>query len=76
MPFINIKALKGAFSEEEKKEVISRVSEIVAEIEARPHPKEKLIPYTWCIIDEVDFEDWGIGGQAVTHEALKNILEG
>ncbi|TET94243.1 MAG: hypothetical protein E3J28_02960 [Desulfobacteraceae bacterium] len=48
MPFINIKVLKGTLSEEKKKEMISRVTETVAEIEARPNPKENLQPYTWC----------------------------
>ena len=76
MPFINIKVLKGTLSEEKKKEMISRVSEIVAEIEARPNPKEKLQPHTWCVIDEVDFGNWGIGGNTVTLEMLKGILEG
>jgi 4-oxalocrotonate tautomerase len=76
MPFINIKVLKGTLSEEKKQEMISRVSETVAEIEARPNPKEKLQPHTWCIIDEVDFGNWGIGGNTVTLEMLKGILEG
>jgi len=56
--------------------MISRVSETVAEIEARPNPKEKLQPHTWCVIDEVDFGNWGIGGNTVTLEMLKGILEG
>ena len=76
MPLISIKVLKGMLSEEEKKEMISRVSEVVAEIEARPHPKEKLIPHTWCLIEEVEFGAWGIGGNAVTPEMLKAILGG
>ena len=76
MPFINIKVLKGTLSEEKKQEMISRVSETVAEIEARPNPKEKLQPHTWCVIDEVDFGNWGIGGNTVTLEMLKGILEG
>ena len=44
MPFIQIKVFEGVLSEEKKKEMISRVSEVVAEIEASPHPKEKLLP--------------------------------
>jgi len=76
MPFINIKVLKGTLSEEKKKEMISRVTEIVAEIEARPIPKEKMQPHTWCIIEEVDFGNWGIGGNPVTREMLKAVLEG
>ena len=76
MPFINIKVLKGALSEEEKKEMISRVTEVVAEIEARPAAKEKLIPHTWCIIDEIEFGNFGIGGVSVSPEMLKAVLGG
>ena len=76
MPFINIKVLKGTLSEEKKKEMISRVTEAVAEIEARPHPKENLIPHTWCLLEEVDFQGWGLGGNPVTPEILKAVLEG
>ena len=76
MPFINIKVLKGTLSVEKKNEMISRVTEIVAEIEARPISKEKMIPHTWCLIEEVDFGNWGIGGNPVTPEVLKAVLEG
>jgi 4-oxalocrotonate tautomerase len=76
MPFINIKVMKGTLSDDQKKEMIARVSEVVAEIEARPHPKENLVPYTWCIIDEVEFKHWGVGGQPATPEMLKAIVEG
>jgi 4-oxalocrotonate tautomerase len=76
MPFINIKVLKGTLSDEKKKEMIARVTEVVAEIEARPVPKEKLQPYTWCIIEEVDFGNFGIGGVGVTPELLKAVLGG
>ncbi len=76
MPLINIKVLKGTLSKEKKQEMIKRVSETVAEIEASPNPKDNLVPHTWCVIEEVDFEGWGIGGNAVTPEMLKGILEG
>jgi len=76
VPFINIKVLKGALSEEKKQEMISRVSEVVAEIEARPYPKEKLLPHTWCLIDEVEFNHFGVGGKTATPEMLKALLEG
>ncbi len=76
MPFINIKVLKGTLSKEKKQDMIKRVSETVAEIEASPIPKDNLVPYTWCVIEEVDFMNWGIGGNAVTPEMSKAILEG
>jgi 4-oxalocrotonate tautomerase family enzyme len=76
MPFINIKVLKGTLSEEKKKEMILRVTETVAEIEARPFPKEKLMPYSWCLIEEVDMQNWGVGGMTVTPELLKALMTG
>jgi len=75
MPFINIKVLKGTLSAEKKSEMIARVTEVVAEIEARPLPKEALQRNTWCVIEEVDFGSWGIGGVAITPEQFKASLE-
>lgn len=74
MPLIQIKVVKGGLSEEKKVEMIKRVSEVAAEIEARPYPKEKLLPIVWCIIEEVPTEQWGVGGQTVDLEELKKKL--
>ena len=76
MPFINIRVLKGTLSNEKKAEMIKRVSETVAEIEASPSPKDNLVAYTWCVIEEVDFENWGIGGNQLTPEILKAVIAG
>ena len=76
MPFINIKVIKGVLSNEQKADMIKRVSETVAEIEASPHPKDNLVPYTWCVIDEVEFENWGVGGNPLTPEILKAVISG
>ena len=76
MPFINIKVLKGTLSKEKKAEMIKRVSETVAEIEASPDPKDNLVPHTWCVIEEVDFENWGIGGNQITAEMLQAVISG
>jgi 4-oxalocrotonate tautomerase family enzyme len=75
MPFINIKVLQGTLSPEKKSEMIARVTEVVAEIEARPFPKEALQRNTWCVIEEVDFGSWGIGGHAITPEQFQASLE-
>ena len=76
MPFINIKVPKGTLPKEKKEEMIRRVSETVAEIEASPKPKDNLLAYTWCVIEEVDMEHWGIGGNAITPEVLQAVIEG
>ena len=76
MPFINIKVLKGTLSNEKKADMIKKISETVAEIEASPSPKDNLVPYTWCVIEEVDFKNWGIGGNQVTAEMLQAVISG
>ena len=76
MPFINIKVLKGTLSNEKKADMIKRVSETVAEIEASPSPKDNLVPYTLCVIEEVEFDNWGIGGNQVTEEMLQAVIAG
>jgi 4-oxalocrotonate tautomerase family enzyme len=75
-PFINIRVLKGTLSKEKKGEMIKRVSETVAEIEASPSPKDNLVAYTWCVIEEVDFDNWGIGGNQLTPEILQAVIAG
>ena len=35
-----------------------------------------LIPHTWCLIEEVDLEGWGDGGNPVTPDMLKAVLTG
>lgn len=76
MPFISIKVLKGSLSLEKKKEMITKVSEAVAEVEASPHPKEKLLPSVWCQIEEMEDGNFGVGGQTVTLDMLKAKLNG
>lgn len=76
MPFINIRVLKGTLSKEKKSEMIKRVSETVSEIEASPHPNDHLLGYTWCVIEEIEFDNWGIGGAAVTPEILDAVVQG
>jgi len=75
VPLIQIKIFEDVLTEEKKQEMIARVTDVVAEIEARPHPKEKLLPHTWCIIEEVPAPSWGIGGQPMNLELLKALLE-
>ena len=76
MPFINIKVLKGTLSNEKKAEMIKRVSETVAEIEASPSPKDNLLARTWCLIEEIELGNWGSGGNQLTLERIKAVIAG
>lgn len=70
MPFVTVKVVKGSLSPEKKKEMIAKVSAAVAEVEASPHGKEKLLPSVWCHIEEMEDGNFGAGGKTYTAEDL------
>jgi phenylpyruvate tautomerase PptA (4-oxalocrotonate tautomerase family) len=76
MPVVTIDIIKGAFSKAQKEEMMKRVSEVVAEIEARPNPKENMLPWVYCIIREVEWGDFGNNGVGITPEVLEAVKRG
>ena len=58
MPYINIKITQGATSEQ-KAELIRGVTDLLVRV-LNKAPAE-----TFVVIDEVETEDWGIGGVSV-----------
>ena len=71
-----IRTLKKFATPEFKAKLIARVSEAVVdvEVEVLGADKEKLLAHTWCIVEEVPSENWGVGGVPVTPEMLKESL--
>lgn len=61
MPMLNVRVIEGVFTPEQKRQMISQLTETMVEIEG-----ENLRPVTWVIIDEVKSGDWGIGGNGLT----------
>lgn len=76
MPVITIQVLKGSLDKECINEMAKRVSEVVAEIECRPSPKENLLPFTYCIVEEVDSEHFIANGEPLTPEVLQAARTG
>lgn len=60
MPFINIKITKEGVTPEKKAELIKGATELLQNVLGK-NPKT-----TFVIIDEVDTDNWGIGGESVT----------
>jgi len=71
MPFINVKVIEGVFSKAQKKEIVQKLTDTMVSIEG-----ENMRQVTWVVIDEVKSGDWGIGGQALTTEAVKDLAAG
>jgi len=60
MPYINIKVTNEGLTTEKKKELISGVTLLLESVLGK-NPKT-----TFVVIDEVDTDNWGIGGDSVT----------
>jgi 4-oxalocrotonate tautomerase len=66
MPLVQIKGIAGYLSAEEKQTLIARVTDAVVSVEG-----EGLRAVTWVIVDDVPSGAWGVGGDAVTTDALR-----
>jgi 4-oxalocrotonate tautomerase len=71
MPLVNVRLIEGVFTPEQKREMIHQLTETMVGIEG-----ENLRPVTWVIVEEVKSGDWGIGGQALTTEAVHALAAG
>jgi len=71
MPFINVKLIEGVFSDEQKQEIITKLTDTMVSIEG-----ENMRPVTWVVLEEVKSGDWGIGGKALTTEDVKALAAG
>ncbi|KZC75938.1 tautomerase [Neisseria sp. HMSC073G10] len=71
MPYVNIKVTGGseAPSAEQKAELIRGVTELLSRV-LNKNPETTVV-----VIDEIDMDNWGIGGKSVTvrrNEARNN----
>ncbi|QKG29013.1 MULTISPECIES: 4-oxalocrotonate tautomerase family protein [unclassified Campylobacter] len=70
MPFINIRVTKenNEPTTEQKQKLIAGVTQLVAEILGRSKAS------TVVIIDEVDSDNYGLGGEAITNLRAKSRI--
>ena len=60
MPYVNIKITRDGASAEQKNALIEGVTQLLVDT------LDKNPATTTVIIDEIDTDNWGIGGQSVT----------
>lgn len=65
MPFVNIKITKDGVTAEQKAKLIEGVTTLLVELLGK-NPQSTVV-----IIDEVETDNWGIGGETVTSRRLK-----
>ncbi|MEW5953999.1 MAG: 4-oxalocrotonate tautomerase family protein [Bacillota bacterium] len=66
MPYVNIKITKDGISPEKKAQLIQGVTRLLADL------LDKNPQTTVVVIDEVDTDNWGIGGETVTARRKKS----
>jgi len=66
MPMINVKLIEGVFSSDQKKEMISKLTDTMVSIEG-----ENMRAVTSVLIEELASGEWGIGGRALTTDDVK-----
>jgi 4-oxalocrotonate tautomerase len=68
MPLINVKVIENVFSDEDKKQMVTRLTDAMVSIEG-----ENMRGVTWVLIEEVRSGEWGIGGNALTTADVKAL---
>jgi len=61
MPLVDIQVVKGVFDDNEKRQMIEKVTDTMVAIEG-----EVMRGVTWVRVHEVSSGEWGIGGKALT----------
>ncbi len=59
MPYVNIKVTREGVSKEQKARLIKGVTDLLVEV------LDKSPATTFVVINEVEMEDWGVGGLPV-----------
>jgi 4-oxalocrotonate tautomerase len=71
VPLIQVNLIEEVFTPAQKKEIITKLTDAMVAIEG-----ENLRPVTWVVIEEVQSGEWGIGGQAMTTDAVRALAAG
>ncbi len=70
-PAIQVKLIEEVFTSAQKKEMITKLTDAMVAIEG-----ENMRSVTWVVIEDVRSGEWGIGGQALTTEAVRALAAG
>jgi len=71
MPLIQVQVIKDVFSKEQKRQIISKLTDAMVSIEG-----ENMRQVTLCLVEEVESGDWGIGGNALTTADVHALARG
>lgn len=67
MPYVNIKITRETVTKDQKQQLIAGATQLLADVLGK-NPAT-----TFVIIEEVDTDNWGIGGEQVTERRKKGL---
>lgn len=68
MPLVQIKVVEGVLTDDEKSQMIDKVTEAVLSVYG-----EGLRPHTWVMIEDVANGQWGLGGKGLTTADVQGL---
>lgn len=71
MALIQIRLIDGVFTAPQKREIIERLTDAMAEIAG-----ENMRDAIWCMVEEVASGEWGIGGKTLTADDVRALARG
>ncbi len=69
MPLVDIQLIKGVFTPDQKRAMISKVTDAMVAVEG-----EALRGVTWVRVQETESGEWAIGGQPLTAREVKAMV--
>ena len=67
MPYVNIKITREGATKEEKAKLIKGVTQLLQDVLGK-NPNTTVV-----VIDEVDVDNWGMGGETITEYRKRNL---
>lgn len=71
MPFLQVKLIEGVFDDEQKHDMVTKLTDTMVEIEG-----ENMRGVTTVVIEEVKSGEWSLGGTPLTTEYVKALAAG
>ena len=69
MPLVQVDVFEHELSQQQSSDLITKITEAVTEVTS-----EKLREVTWVIINEVKDGHWGVGGNALRLDDVKQLI--
>lgn len=60
MPYVNVRIAKTGATAEQKAQVIKGITDLLFDVMGKPKAS------TYVVIDEVETDNWGVGGETLT----------